>query len=993
MFSLNNVTNSGKDLFTVGSFNVRGLSSQSKRSSLRRDLAAYKIDVCTLQETKIQNGLDEHNEGYRLICLPSECRHYGLGFAISSRLVNNISRFWKISDRVAVLVLSFENNSKKSQIAIVGVYAPTTARCESNPDEIDSFYSHLSQAVDTVSRSSLLFISGDFNAKVGVRSNNELSLGSHGRGRRNNSGQALVDFCGINNFFVANTAFQHSARHITTWVGSRRDTSSGSVVPIYNQIDYVICRQSQKRLLVDSRTFSGCHTQSDHRLLVARLQLGRFYGIMHRDKCRSKMEPKLDMSRLATDSQLREQYQAELQEQLSRNTVNSVDTSANTVLAGDKWEFVKAGISSASRKVLPVMPKKNHRQHDPQIAEMSLQQRDLRLRIANTIGDEKKQQLKRDRNQILHQIRKRALQVSEDRLNRQAEEVERLKDGAMMFKAVQLMKRSTAKKATVADDTGKRIGNDKEAAEAIAQHFSSQFHSANDITLLPFTGNPSPLTKPITSAECTISLKHLNNGRAAGNDDISGELLKYGVDVLAPYIADILNSMLVGHEPLDLGEGVLIPLQKPGKPLGPPANLRPIMLLSTLRKTLSLIVLRRISEAVNLYLAPCHSGFRTKRSTADVVWSHRWLAAKCQKYQTTIEILGIDMSKAFDSIRRDKLMTVLATFLGSDELRMIQVLLSNTNFTVRLGQQSSSIYSTNIGTPQGDSLSPVLFIVYLEAALRQVRHESPPRPPADTSLPVELAYADDVDLVSTSQQWLDEVEVTMVRVLAEWSLKVNPDKTERTTLVRQPDRADEAWRGCKKLGSLIGDAEDIQRRKQLASLTFSSMCNTWKRRDKISEKTRLRLYSAFVLPVLLYNSGTWGTTEATMESLDAFHRRQLRSLLNIKWPNSIPNSVLYERCKTEPISYKVKASRWRLFGHILRLPPATPAVLSMQAYFAGQSLPCWRGRPRSTLPVVLSKDLKSSGQGTLANSNDLHRLHTIAMDRAQWRQLYNGIVK
>jgi len=191
----------------------------------------------------------------------------------------------------------------------------------------------------------------------------------------------------------------------------------------------------------------------------------------------------------------------------------------------------------------------------------------------------------------------------------------------------------------------------------------------------------------------------------------------------------------------------------------------------------------------------------------------------------------------------------------------------------------------------------------------------------------------------------------------------------------------------------MGDCEDIDRRKQLAAAAYSSMYNTWKRRDKVSEKTRLRLYSAFVLPVLLYNCGTWGTTNTVLESLDAFHRRQLRSLLNIKWPNRIPNAALYKRCGTEPISVKVKASRWRLFGHILRLPPTTPAVLSMYGYFEDQLAVCWRGRPRSTLPVVLSSDLKNSGMGTLSSSTDLQRLHTIATDRKQWHQMCNGILK
>ena len=50
----------------------------------------------------------------------------------------------------------------------------------------------------------------------------------------------------------------------------------------------------------------------------------------------------------------------------------------------------------------------------------------------------------------------------------------------------------------------------------------------------------------------------------------------------------------------------------------------------------------------------------------------------------------------------------------------------------------------NVGTPQGDSLSPVLFIVYLETALREIREINK----TEEGIPTEMAYADDVDFIS-----------------------------------------------------------------------------------------------------------------------------------------------------------------------------------------------------------------------------------------------------
>ena len=93
------------------------------------------------------------------------------------------------------------------------------------------------------------------------------------------------------------------------------------------------------------------------------------------------------------------------------------------------------------------------------------------------------------------------------------------------------------------------------------------------------------------------------------------------------------------------------------------ASLRPILLLNALHKTISLIVLSRTADKVGAFLFPGQSGFRRGRSTADVLFGYRWLAAKTQRFQKSFRVLGIDMSRAFDTIRRDKLLTVLETFV------------------------------------------------------------------------------------------------------------------------------------------------------------------------------------------------------------------------------------------------------------------------------------------------------------------------------------------
>ena len=69
----------------------------------------------------------------------------------------------------------------------------------------------------------------------------------------------------------------------------------------------------------------------------------------------------------------------------------------------------------------------------------------------------------------------------------------------------------------------------------------------------------------------------------------------------------------------------------------------------------------------------------------------------------------LDMSKAFDTVNRVKLFTILHTFLEDDKLHIIKVLTEDVILSVKIGNET------------GDCLSALLFIVYLAQALNHTR--------------------------------------------------------------------------------------------------------------------------------------------------------------------------------------------------------------------------------------------------------------------------------
>ena len=118
-------------------------------------------------------------------------------------------------------------------------------------------------------------------------------------------------------------------------------------------------------------------------------------------------------------------------------------------------------------------------------------------------------------------------------------------------------------------------------------------------------GEPRPLNEPITESEVQHAMNRLNNNRASGSDELPGELLKYGSNVIAKPIANIFNRAITDQQTLSqIGQGILILLPKPGNPVGAMTSLRHRVLLNALRNTLSLIVLSRIADKVDAFLNP-----------------------------------------------------------------------------------------------------------------------------------------------------------------------------------------------------------------------------------------------------------------------------------------------------------------------------------------------------------------------------------------------------
>ena len=122
----------------------------------------------------------------------------------------------------------------------------------------------LQDLLERIPNKVVLFIIGDWNAKVGSQEIPGVT-GKFGLGVQNKAGQRLTEFCQENALVIANTLFQQHKRRLYTLPSPDGES--------WNQIDYILCSQRWRSFIQSAKTRPGTDCGSDHELLIAQFSL------------------------------------------------------------------------------------------------------------------------------------------------------------------------------------------------------------------------------------------------------------------------------------------------------------------------------------------------------------------------------------------------------------------------------------------------------------------------------------------------------------------------------------------------------------------------------------------------------------------------------------------------------------------------------------------------------------------------------------------------
>ena len=184
--------------------------NQGKLEVVKQEMARVTINILGISKLEC-TGMGEFNseDHYIYYCGQESLRRNGVAIIANKRVRNAVLGCNLKNDRM----ISVHFQGKPFNITVIQVYATTSTAEEA---EVEWFYEDLQDLLELTPKKDVLFITGDWNAKVGSQETPGVT-GKFGLGVQKEAGQRLIEFCQENALIIANTLFQQHKRRLYIW--------------------------------------------------------------------------------------------------------------------------------------------------------------------------------------------------------------------------------------------------------------------------------------------------------------------------------------------------------------------------------------------------------------------------------------------------------------------------------------------------------------------------------------------------------------------------------------------------------------------------------------------------------------------------------------------------------------------------------------------------------------------------------------------------------
>ena len=785
-----------------------------------------------------------------------------------------------------------------------------------------------------------------------------------------------MDFAAVNNLCIMNTFFQHRASQKWTWY---RFNHQQQCYTQRSMIDLFLTNNS--RLFSDVKAIPSLSMHADHRLIIAKVRMQRPKRQKQIGSQRFKLRKLEDQNNV---TELREAISTKLRE----NSLSAEEMDADSL-----WNNFKDITTQAAREILgekqPYLGKKKMTPWWNDEVREAVKKKMKSFRIwmkTRTPQSRQEYVLARSEAERVKRLSKQQcwIKIGEDLAT------DHQGNRKLLYSLAKSYRKKTAEGTfAIKDKNGNLLTETDEIAERWKEYFSELLNVGdennlreNDINLDIHEGLNN---EPITIEEIKNEIGKMKRGKSPGEDCLPVEILRAGGDVVVEKLYEICHLAYQTEKiPEDWRKGVIRPIQKKGDKTVCD-NHRGITLLSHAGKIFTRILETRLRAIVEETLNDCQYGFRPGRSTTDPIFIMKMLLEKSWEWGIDQYALFIDLEKAFDRIDRSKLWNILADNYYNIPHKLIRVIRSvyrDCTSVVKTQGIESATFPIETGVRQGDVLSPLLFIIFMDKCIR------------DVGIGIHgeetLMYADDVAVLLDSPGSLQEVANRWWEGMERNGMRINTrkDKTEIVMISRNAQQCN-VYMGADKLNQVdnyshlgvnVGSAnlQEVEIKSRIAKYNRNvGMMHPLLRDVHIPRKCKIIIYQSILKPILLYGSEVWSLTSKTESQLQAAEMRVLRTIRGVTRRDRMRNSQIRAELQVVPLLEDIERNKLRWYGHVMRMTDDRKPKKYLQWRPAGRR-PV--GRPRRRWIEGVGSALTARGT-SLGEVEESRRYE----DRGEWR--------
>ena len=821
----------------------------------------------------------------------AEAKMHGVGVVMDRRAV----RAWEAAGRECLQVnsrlMKVRFKTQTGYMTVVVVYAPTN-KAEAT-EEADEFYVGLGELIQGIPKNDVMMIMGDFNARVANDSGSD-TIGKFCLDKKTNSnGERLIDLCAMNGCMIMNTWFRKKRIHQGTWQHPRTKK--------WHMIDLVVVNRKYCRSVEDVSVRRGASIESDHKMVMIKMRL-HLKGDRKKKEVRAR---RIDREKLGDGELLKEARQ---------RIKDGGEEGKHELELEEDWARFKKMMQDVSGIFFEDKKEKSKRIYMSQKTRTILEEkRDAEISLVENSSEEQKKRVRR----LKQKLRKRLIRDREKWWKTKAIEIEKNMKRVNMgrvFEILNLKKKKRMKMDVIRDKDGTVLKEEEKQLNRWKTYFEELFNVESKVEERDdekaLDREDEKQDEIPTRKEVEEAVESLKSFKAAGPDGIVAELLKAGGEPVVEWVHRIIQKIWKRERVVEEWKTcTIVPLFKKGD-AEVCDNYRGISLLSIPSKILAKVLYRRIEVVVEPQLHEAQCGFRKGRGCIDQVFNLKECMSMSRQKEKPLYMCFIDLRKAYDSVNRELLWKAMREYgISGKIVRIMNSLYENTRAQVRVNGVLSEHLSLKTGVKQGCVLSPLLFNIFIDWVVRRVMKNV-----GDTGIAIKysqkrkelhvkerdrteqtvvnmLMYADDMVVMDSEcenvRKFLIELDAQLSRV----GMTMNVKKTKMMVLngkIEEPivirgEKVEEE-KSFPYLGVSMrqehSSGEEVALRIAKAVKVFRALHYPLWKRKQVSVETKVAIYRAAVLPVLLYGSEVWVLSVKERARLEVFQMKCLRVILD-----------------------------------------------------------------------------------------------------------------